>query len=234
MCDCPRGSVPAYHCQLMEVTVQALGCSFILSPPHPKQPGLLICDTAVRAPKTVSWLLDLRAGALSCSPSISSCAPSRACDLTRDGEVMARSAQQASWHDPRQWSYSVQRGQPAHSVRKHFSLLIDDCWAGWIQFLASHFPQLLQPSSWGFERRGRSTELITLKNYPHTVCLGNFKPQGHKLSKSQCDSSQIPGRWLLQEKARQNQKLWTWQEIQCSDRKVSETEEPIVKAKSHW
>lgn len=118
---------------------------------------------------------------------------------------MARSAHQASSHDPRQWSYSVHGGQPAHSVRKHFSLLTDDCWAGWIQFLASHFPQLLQPSSWGFESRRRSTELITFKNYPHTVYSGNFKPQGHKLSKSQCDSSQIPGRWLLQEKARQTE-----------------------------
>lgn len=168
-----------------------------------EQPGPLICDTAVRAPKTVSWLLDLRAGGLSWSPSTSSCAPSRAHNLTRDGEVMAGLAHQASWHDPRPLGYSVQRGQSAHSVRKHFSLLTDDHWAGWTQFLASHFPQLLQPSSWGFERRGRSTELITFKNYPHTVCSGNFKPQGHKLSKSQCDSSQIPGRWLLQEKARQ-------------------------------
>lgn len=129
---------------------------------------------------------------------------------------MASSAHRASWHDPRQSGYSVQRGQSAHSVRKHFSLLTDDCWAGWTQFLASHFPQLLQPSSWGFERRGRSTELITFKHSPHTVGSRNFKPQGHKLSKSQCDSSQIPRRWLLQDKARQIEPISSGLGRKCS------------------
>lgn len=28
MCDCPRGDVPAYHRQLIKVTIQTLGWSF--------------------------------------------------------------------------------------------------------------------------------------------------------------------------------------------------------------
>lgn len=97
MCDGSRRDVPAYPGQLIKVTVQALGWSLGFLT---RQPGLLICDTAVCAPKTVSWPLDLRAGGLSWNPCTGSCAPSRTHESHEDGgvgsEVMARSAHQAS------------------------------------------------------------------------------------------------------------------------------------------
>ena len=39
--------------------------------------------------------------------------------------------------------------------------------------------------------------------YSSQMLERNFKPQGHKLSKPQCDSNQIPERWLQPERARQ-------------------------------
>ena len=136
-------------------------------------------------------------------------------NLMRGSEVMARSAYQASWRDPRQWVHSVHRGQGAHCVRKHSSLLTDVYRAGWIQFLDSHFPWLLWPNSWGFEIRGSSTKLTALKNYPYTARWRNFKPQGHKLSKSQCDSNQIPERWLQLERARQTDLISSGPDWKC-------------------
>lgn len=163
----------------------------------------MICDAAVSAPKTVSWPLDLGVGGPSGTLPPAPGLLLEPMNLMRGSEVMARSAHQASWRDPRQYVHSVHRGQGAHCVRKHFSLLTDVYWAGWIHFLDSYFPWLLWPNFWGFERRGRSTKLTAFKNCPHTARWRNFKPQGHKLSKPQCDSNQIPERWLQPERARQ-------------------------------
>lgn len=49
----------AYHRELIKVAVQGLDWSSSLPT---RQPGLLICDSAVRTPKVVSWTLDLGAG----------------------------------------------------------------------------------------------------------------------------------------------------------------------------
>ena len=75
MCDCHRGDVLAYHRQLINVSVQALGWSFGFLI---RQQGIMICDIAVSAPKTVSWPLDLGAVGPSWSPSTSPCAPAGA------------------------------------------------------------------------------------------------------------------------------------------------------------
>lgn len=117
----PPGSSAWLPCELIKVAAQAPGWAFGLPT---RQPGLLICDSAVRAPKIVSWSLDL--GAFPSAPVL---LPGPM-NLTGGDEVMARTAPRASWHDPRQSCCPVHRGQPAHSVRKRFSLLTDDCEQG--------------------------------------------------------------------------------------------------------
>ena len=94
MCDCPRGYVPASKRQLIKVTIQTLGGSF--SFPMRQQPSLMICDTAVRAPKTVSWPLDLGAGGPSGTLPPAPGLLLGPMNLMRGSEVMARSAHQAS------------------------------------------------------------------------------------------------------------------------------------------
>lgn len=106
-------------------------------------------------------------------------------------------------------------------------------WTGWVQFLASHFPQLLLPSSWDFERRERLTNYLEELS-PHWL-LREFQT-----SRPQTVEGSV---WLQSyswkvatargSKANRTNKLWTWREIQCTNQKMAGTEGSILTAKSH-
>lgn len=179
--------------------------------------------------------LDLGAGGPARALPPSSRTPAWAMNLMRGSEVMARSAHQASDMTPGSKVHSVHRGQGAHCVRKHSSLLTDIYWAGWIQLPRLHFPWLLWPNYWGFERRGGQTKLAAFKNCHRRLKeFQTSRPQALQvLVWLQSDS------WKRVATAGESQadrfnKLWTWWEIRCYNQNIAGAEESIMKAKSHY